>query len=825
MKNIIKTLVVVMVVVLTLTVFTACDLFTPTKPTTPTTPTECTHEGGKATCTKPAVCELCGEIYGEALGHKSGFTTAQDPTCTKTGISASEYCSVCGEILVAATEIPATGHKFKDGKCEVCEEEDPDYVPPHEHTWADVEGKEPTCTEAGYTAHQKCECGETQGKTEIEALEHTNTEILGYGATCLKDGLTAGIQCSVCGEIIKAQEKITKTGHDWNEGETANNITVYACNTCGVRRAESANFENKDNIIGNNFVPTTDAANQVWSPEFGYNSLTDGIKTEEAVGRFSTKPAAIFDATLDLGQKYVLDTLRIYLYDTAWANHETQIANKPLTLGNDMLIQVYAYGEWHDVIVCENNEALCEYWIEVEGENNDYLAFDLNGIVVEKIRIYISGTYQNTSISYQEIECSGAFFNEHVHTEEVLEGYSDCLKNGLTEGAWCPVCKEVLKEQEVILASGHDWDEGVTENDITTYTCKACGIKKSFSDLFNAQDNVFNGKTFVGLGDGANNYYNANYAYSALTDGIIYQEGVGRYSSKMNGGKVEAILDLGGEYALSEFKVYLYWQGIAYFGTGMEIYVLSDGEWKTVVYCSSVEELQAYWVDNTAADQTADKDWLIFDLGGVVGTQIKFVIPDQTGANTASTFYEIECSGASTTIVAPDEPQIIENILLGKAFVPTSEAEGYVYNATFGYASLTDGMKISEAPGRFSTQSVGIFDATVDLGGVYALSTLKFYLYDTDWANNASQVAKKPLSLGKDLLIQVYANGEWKDVIFCENNEALCEYWVEIAGSNNDYVEFNLNGVVAEKIRIYISGTESNMSITYQEFECSGYAQ
>ena len=60
MKNIIKTLVVVMVIVLALAAFTACDL----NPQ-PTTPPACEHTGGTATCENAAVCEKCGESYGE----------------------------------------------------------------------------------------------------------------------------------------------------------------------------------------------------------------------------------------------------------------------------------------------------------------------------------------------------------------------------------------------------------------------------------------------------------------------------------------------------------------------------------------------------------------------------------------------------------------------------------------------------------------------------------------------------------------------------------------------------------------------------------------
>ena len=114
MKKIIKTLLVVMVVVLALTAFVACDK-------------ECAHTGGTATCTEAAVCELCGVSYGSPLGHSESFTTPVDPTCTEAGISGKSYCTRCDAVLVEEIVIPATGHTAGDAatcttaqKCETC---------------------------------------------------------------------------------------------------------------------------------------------------------------------------------------------------------------------------------------------------------------------------------------------------------------------------------------------------------------------------------------------------------------------------------------------------------------------------------------------------------------------------------------------------------------------------------------------------------------------------------------------------------------------------------------------------------------------------------
>ena len=58
--------------------------------------------GGTATCTAQAECSVCGEKYGEALGHAWA-----DATCT-----APKTCGTCG-----ATEGDALGHSIVDGAC------------------------------------------------------------------------------------------------------------------------------------------------------------------------------------------------------------------------------------------------------------------------------------------------------------------------------------------------------------------------------------------------------------------------------------------------------------------------------------------------------------------------------------------------------------------------------------------------------------------------------------------------------------------------------------------------------------------------------------
>ncbi len=75
----------------------------------------CNHTGGEATCSNKAVCEVCGNAYGEvnAENHKNKQVITGTPaSCGKGGLTDGEKCNDCGNIITAQKEIPATGdHK------------------------------------------------------------------------------------------------------------------------------------------------------------------------------------------------------------------------------------------------------------------------------------------------------------------------------------------------------------------------------------------------------------------------------------------------------------------------------------------------------------------------------------------------------------------------------------------------------------------------------------------------------------------------------------------------------------------------------------------
>ena len=111
----------------------------------------------------------CGKTYVAdetvALGHTAITLEGKAPSCTENGLTDGKQCSVCGEILLAQTEILANGHTYA------------------------VETVEPTCTAGGFTAYT-CECGDAYVDFVVDANGHD-----------WQDATTeAPKTCKVCGE-------------------------------------------------------------------------------------------------------------------------------------------------------------------------------------------------------------------------------------------------------------------------------------------------------------------------------------------------------------------------------------------------------------------------------------------------------------------------------------------------------------------------------------------------------------------------------------------------------------------------------------------------
>ena len=78
------------------------------------------------------------------------------------------------------------------------------------------EAIEPTCTQDGYTKGKHCGlCGDVlKAQEKIPALGHVVVVDDAVPATCTTEGLTSGSHCMVCDTVFVAQKKIDATGHN-----------------------------------------------------------------------------------------------------------------------------------------------------------------------------------------------------------------------------------------------------------------------------------------------------------------------------------------------------------------------------------------------------------------------------------------------------------------------------------------------------------------------------------------------------------------------------------------------------------------------------------
>ena len=100
-----------------------------------------------------------------------------------------------------------------------------------------------TCTETGLTAGKHCSvCNEVLvAQEEVAAKGHTEVVDEAVAATCTETGLTEGKHCSVCNEVLVAQKKVAAKGHT----EVVDEAVAATCTETGLTEGKHCSVCNE----------------------------------------------------------------------------------------------------------------------------------------------------------------------------------------------------------------------------------------------------------------------------------------------------------------------------------------------------------------------------------------------------------------------------------------------------------------------------------------------------------------------------------------------------------------------------------------------------
>ena len=111
-----------------------------------------------------------------------------------------------------------------------------------------------TCLEKG--SHKKvCECGK-EVVEDTPATGHTEVPDAAVAPTCTEPGKTEGSHCSVCGEVLTAQQTVNALGHDMGEFKqttaptcTAKGVKTATCKRKGCNHTETQDIPAKGHTL------------------------------------------------------------------------------------------------------------------------------------------------------------------------------------------------------------------------------------------------------------------------------------------------------------------------------------------------------------------------------------------------------------------------------------------------------------------------------------------------------------------------------------------------------------------------------------------------
>ena len=450
----------------------------------------CTEIGWEeyVTCSR---CDYTTYVEIAALGHKETTHAAQAPTCTEIGWEEYVTCSVCD--YSTYVEIAAAGHNYNavvtaptcteagytTYTCPACSDSYvADEVAAAGHDWQWVTDKDATILEPG-VKHEECQrCGEVQNEnTEIPMLkcshEGTLTITEAKAATCTEVGNTRYSYCSACQNYYGddfGQHEIEKDswiqpakGHDEvpHAAQTATCTEIgweayVTCSCCDYTTYAEIAALGHEEVAHEAQAPTCQAAG--WD---AYVTCANCDYTTKGEDLPADPDAHVWDEGEDYGNhscnsdsyiKYNCTLCSETNYVVVREQHfRIPIAEEiPATCTEDGMTSGWK---------CEKCD---EFWIAQE--------------VIPALGHDWNGNLPCQSETSACARCDLAFETKQEHLAVVEAGYpATCTATGLTDGAHCGYCGEVLEVQTEIPMADHTWL--VADMEIPA-TCNSVGHKE-----------------------------------------------------------------------------------------------------------------------------------------------------------------------------------------------------------------------------------------------------------------------------------------------------------------------------------------------------------
>ncbi len=156
----------------------------------------------------------------KATGHSPQRKEGKEPTCTEKGYTESSVCAACGTVLKASVSLDEKGHAYRGT-----------VVPP-------------TCTDGGYTEFTCDVCKDTYRSEVVEPAGHRYIAEVTM-PTCTEKGYTT-YTCRVCKDSYVGDEK-EAVGHSYKrEWSVSSEQHWHVCTRCGQSGEKSAHIPDRE---------------------------------------------------------------------------------------------------------------------------------------------------------------------------------------------------------------------------------------------------------------------------------------------------------------------------------------------------------------------------------------------------------------------------------------------------------------------------------------------------------------------------------------------------------------------------------------------------